>query len=759
MRKFKFGNDSIIFDNDFEFYNKYWQIIQEITSESVYLFEERLEKIDSINVLIDTVDSIAQMQIDSAIGKSINMLMENGIIDYDIARFKNIAGDSVIFSSQKTTRLLKQNYQELKRKELEYQRQKEISRANRSRWEGGGFGVGGAIKGAITAGAMNAVTNGVRGVGDSIVDMSDASKYKEARRSLLNDRNLKGLKEDFQSCILNGVRITFAQILEEKTGKDARYILWEGETQAIAIYNNIDRMTNNQQKIHALKEIIELNPYKWQYLQYALDNCESMGIPLKDIQNIAEYVEKPSFLKYQLRIYREKWNTVIKEKSHDESYPILKNLAIEYGFIDNQFNLIKQEYNIGTEEPEKAVLYLAWIKVETNYGTSSDILKVDSYFALLEIEKHILGILKEHKIVIDDHKGYRIKSEFEHISPTTYSCEIIKLVKELPIKIEELYLAARTVRGIVFNSIDEAEIFKAEIDKYEKIYLEGKSYADYESSCLEEIITTLKAQEFQSAYLLGKISELQNRLQELRVHETSENLKWRKKVIDCFSGLEDENLYLYRKDSEFLDEAFKAKNADIMQQNGDKYPIMIYDVHSTTEKIEGFVLSESAIYDYTGFWGGRRIDFNDIQSIAYNEEKKLIFLMTSAGKNYKIKIGPTSEAKEIAVVLSLAILNKEAEYYEVQSIVKQAQGLLNNGIQFFTTWISKEHMSENPEKSEIKRCPKCGFSAKPQDNFCKQCGAKFESSNDTEISCPICGNPVNESMKFCPKCGKKLKED
>lgn len=48
-----------------------------------------------------------------------------------------------------------------------------LERGSRSRWQGGGFGIKGALKGAIQAGMLNIGTDAIRKVGDSIVDSND----------------------------------------------------------------------------------------------------------------------------------------------------------------------------------------------------------------------------------------------------------------------------------------------------------------------------------------------------------------------------------------------------------------------------------------------------------------------------------------------------------------------------------------------------------------------------------------------------------
>lgn len=66
------------------------------------------------------------------------------------------------------------------------------------------------------------------------------------------------------------------------------------------------------------------------------------------------------------------------------------------------------------------------------------------------------------------------------------------------------------------------------------------------------------------------------------------------------------------------------------------------------------------------------------------------------------------------------------------------------------------------EREPLKRtvCPRCGTTAQPGGNFCRDCGAAL---GDRSLSrpaptprCPACGRLVKVGAKFCPECGRKL---
>ena len=86
--------------------------------------------------------------------------------------------------------------------------------------------------------------------------------------------------------------------------------------------------------------------------------------------------------------------------------------------------------------------------------------------------------------------------------------------------------------------------------------------------------------------------------------------------------------------------------------------------------------------------------------------------------------------------------------------------------------------AKSEEKTETKKCIKCGAEISPKVKFCPECGAsqvevcpkckqptqkgsKFCSNCGASlvktVKCPKCGAECKEGVKFCPECGEKLK--
>ena len=64
----------------------------------------------------------------------------------------------------------------------------------------------------------------------------------------------------------------------------------------------------------------------------------------------------------------------------------------------------------------------------------------------------------------------------------------------------------------------------------------------------------------------------------------------------------------------------------------------------------------------------------------------------------------------------------------------------------------EEFRDAHLDKSNVKFCQKCGAQASGADQFCTNCGARFED----ELKCSKCGAAVNEGDSFCMNCGNKI---
>lgn len=75
------------------------------------------------------------------------------------------------------------SYMSIRLKQKQLDEYRTMRRQTRSRWVGGGFGIGGALKGAAKAGAMNMASGALHGLfnaGAKVLSMADESNKKSS---------------------------------------------------------------------------------------------------------------------------------------------------------------------------------------------------------------------------------------------------------------------------------------------------------------------------------------------------------------------------------------------------------------------------------------------------------------------------------------------------------------------------------------------------------------------------------------------------
>lgn len=93
-------------------------------------------------------------------------------------------------------------------KKISYQR--EVEKANRGHWQGGGFGMKGAIKGAVDAAVLNAGSGLIHSIGDGITKSSDTRYLNNKMNDIYkSQKNRKDYAKNVYNCIdyiLDGIK-------------------------------------------------------------------------------------------------------------------------------------------------------------------------------------------------------------------------------------------------------------------------------------------------------------------------------------------------------------------------------------------------------------------------------------------------------------------------------------------------------------------------------------------------------------------------
>lgn len=266
------------------------------------VFDDWYSSQGSCYAVVEGIDDLYNDSIEPLINKGIDILNKQGVYSLDEKSFygKYVKKSR---STVHTFEVVCDMEEEAKTVDLHKEEEKlyrQARKAGRGRVVGGGFGVGGAIKGMAQAGMMNAASgiahsayNAVGNIGSGIVASSDkAAIYKKYKGPLKT-----ALMQD-----LYDIRNIIRTALQKEAGIVCKYVTVSESDKAKAIWNNyrLGRIPAEKKKEQII-EALTLNPYIietyhtiWE--DYGDENGELrkmatyFGVPLE--QQIAETAEQ-----------------------------------------------------------------------------------------------------------------------------------------------------------------------------------------------------------------------------------------------------------------------------------------------------------------------------------------------------------------------------------------------------------------------------------------------------------------------------------
>lgn len=195
--------------------------------------------------------------IDSSIDRAINILVSNNVLSVTVEQFKEMYMYPY-FDYLSYFEDVEEQYLSIISTEEEMEAYRKEKWARRSRWQGGGFGIKGAIKGAVSAGAMNIATDVIRAPFNIISKLSDSYKIDNMKTELYNsitDNNEIPLL--VKKCVMGVV----CGLLSEIERNGIEYWPDFDISTAEKIYINCSRQKIKLEKINSLIKCIQLNPF------------------------------------------------------------------------------------------------------------------------------------------------------------------------------------------------------------------------------------------------------------------------------------------------------------------------------------------------------------------------------------------------------------------------------------------------------------------------------------------------------------------
>ena len=283
---------------------------------------------DIVNKLPNTIEQVES----DAYKFVVEVFMKYGIDYITTSKVEEEAEEYVDFEDILAPYLVE--WDNIENARLEMERRRAIERSSRSSWSGGGFGVKGAIKGAVTAGMMNAATGVFRGIGDSITDSSDRGKINELKRRVFEDPfTMQSITQDLYDDIVSLSDYVYDVLIDNECIPE-----WDYEIDNLdgRLENYCEMYKKDSSKksdlINAVVDCIAEYPFD---ISYYITLYDLDAIPYKKIKEIVALWGLEEELQFELKPVRKALKARIQKMPEDTSDEIAKKIS-EYEAVQKK---------------------------------------------------------------------------------------------------------------------------------------------------------------------------------------------------------------------------------------------------------------------------------------------------------------------------------------------------------------------------------------------------------------------------------------
>lgn len=392
-----------------------------------------------------------------------------------------------------------------KEQQEEYRR---LRKATRGRWQGGGFGIGGAVKGAALAGTANIITGAGHTVFNAIGNIGSSIAASGKKRKLYNDPNtLNSLLTALRSDIFGIVR-AYVTFMERNT--DCRYTIRYANAcnEAQNILNNIKQRNLDEDEFQVvIYKVFEKDPYNSDIYKLLLHRY---GDDKNELSAITELFGCADELEIEKTHILEEVVSKVSVNTLEDSEQLIQKLsqvAQKYGVTEENI-ILKNTQKQHDELYDKArtfdgILYETIEQAEIAQREKSELDEIMVGYDSADLE------VMEKK-----------RTEVESIKLVVYNKE--EYLKKIELDIENYDRNLRTVQGVVYETLDEANLAKKEQEIAEDIV--SKLNEENQEDILE-VIDQLNTQEFSHIDPEPYIKKSHEKLDEYQINEIWKQIK------------------------------------------------------------------------------------------------------------------------------------------------------------------------------------------------------------------------------------------
>ena len=444
---YKYFNGIIDIEEERLRYNQMRLEFENLAIEGIKRLDNIYDVNGSLDKLVENIDAQgAQIFRNILSEKIMPMVVELGIYHIDeemfLTEYYFKLSHNYVFSE--AAEKVKDAYYEIVMDKESLDAYRVARRESRARLVGGGFGVSGAAKGMLLAGAGNMVSGGVHRIANGIGSMVSSIKAEGQKSKIYhNPKTKEALSEGLYESIFN-LHYAFYNLMKDYVDSfDMKLVTQSDAKKAQAIMNNIENGRVNEGQIPTLlAEVIQLNPYQEEIYEELIDRYGD------DETGIGELAE---LFGYQLDSYKQmKLNQLFKDYNLET-----RELAIQ---AKKDFEKYHKYFNVTNSQCMDQILIaindfdLQLYENEINFNCENSLIE-----ALKEIDK--IGSIN-----------------------TAYKLELIEKINT---KISEIELAKRTFEDIIYDTEEDAK--QAHFEKTELVELYENASKKTEEEILELI--------------------------------------------------------------------------------------------------------------------------------------------------------------------------------------------------------------------------------------------------------------------------------
>lgn len=352
-------------------YNSIRLAFIKLANEAAERYEKLYKQDGSIQNVVEKLGEQTHECLVPALDYCIDTLVRYNVIDIDIQAFAEHYQTFAEPCAEAFNKVY-DRYAEVVMNEEELDRYRVARREGRARWQGGGFGLAGALSGAVTASALNLVTGAghmvFNAVGKTI--SSIASNFKLAK--IYNDPSTcNTLKVGLRKSVfcLHYALVDCLSTLEVDHSPAAGLVSETDHRSAEAIVANIERLPTEDDQKAALLHAFDLDSYLPQWYIYILQHYGDKDGQLSGLANyfglyafdeekkslLAKFAASLAFDTEQRALdAQEKVNAYRKELSYFEPLPETQAILQAVQRFDEQYRTVDGVLCRSREEADEA---------------------------------------------------------------------------------------------------------------------------------------------------------------------------------------------------------------------------------------------------------------------------------------------------------------------------------------------------------------------------------------------------------------------